>query len=82
MASGGRELVARGREMVASGGEIAERDEKMAATATGAADAVQPLSLRRCSTQHNPRIAGKRWLIKYIDTKIRIYLEKDFAAGV
>ena len=60
MASGGRELVARGREMVASGGEIAERDEKMAATATGAADAVQPLSLRRCSTQHNPRIAGKR----------------------
>jgi hypothetical protein len=63
MASGGGEMVAGGRELVASGGEMAERDEKMAATAgaiaTGATDTVRPLSLRQCSTQHNPRIAGK-----------------------
>ncbi len=56
-------MAAGGGELVASGGEMAERDGKMAATvganATAAAGAVRPLSLRQCSTQHNPRIAGR-----------------------
>ncbi len=55
MAAGGGELVARGREVVARGWEMAAT---VGANATAAADEVRPLSLRRCSTQHNPRIAG------------------------
>ncbi len=62
MATGGGEVVARGGELVARGGEVVASGGEMAATAganaTAAADEVQPLSLRRCSTQHNPRIAG------------------------
>ncbi len=49
-------------------GEMVAGCEKMAAivtaiatagvTATAAANEVRPLSLRQCSTQHNPRLAG------------------------
>ncbi len=56
-------------EMASGSGEVVARCEKMAAivtviatagiSATDAADTVRPLSLRRCSTQHNPCIASK-----------------------
>ncbi len=50
-------------EMASGGGQMVAGGEKMAATATATAtvvvDEVQPLSLRRCSTQHHPRIAGR-----------------------
>jgi hypothetical protein len=61
--SGPREMATGAGEVVARSGEMAERDGKMAATAgataTAAAGAVRPLSLRQCSTQLNPRIAGR-----------------------
>jgi hypothetical protein len=52
-------------EMASGGGQMVAGGEKMAATATAgvtataAADEVRPLSLRQCSTRHNPRLAGK-----------------------
>ncbi len=55
MASGGGQMVAGGEKMAAIVTAIATAG----VTATAAADAVQPLSLRQRSTQHNPRIAGK-----------------------
>ncbi len=56
MAAGGREMVARGWEVVARGAKMAAT---VGANATAATDEVQPVSLRQCSTRHNPRVAGR-----------------------